>query len=145
MYFFFGFMSPENRSLVSVFSPSQLTITPSSSKNQQLCHKQSQLHNHKKKFFSIFSLLLKCDCSSFRDILHDPFSLLVPVRNMFSALSNYSLTFSGEKNVFLQFSWLLEMEVFFVLFLTCMTKPTCSAVIILFYYSPQSWHLFKMM
>lgn len=133
MNFFFGFMSPENRSLISVFSPTQLTITPSSSKNQQsLGHKQSQLHNQKKKIkilFNLSSLLLKCNCSSFRDILHDPFSLIVPIRNMFSALSNYSLTLSGEKSLFLQFSWLLEMEVFFVLFLTCTTKPTCSAVV----------------
>lgn len=78
-------------------------------------------------------------------MLHDPFSLLVPVRKMFSELSNYSLTLPDEKSLFLQFSWLLEIEVSFVSFLTRAMRPTCSAVIILFYYSPQFWHLFKMM
>lgn len=138
MNFFFSFLLPENRSLISVLSPSQLTITQRSSKNQQsLGHKESQIHNQKKKILiNLSSLLSKCDCSSFRDILHGPFSLLVPLEKMFSELSNYRLTLSGEKSLFLQFTRLSEVRVFFVLFLTCMTKPTCPAIIILFYYSP---------
>lgn len=115
MNFFFSFLSPKTRSLISVLSPSQLTIPQRSSKNQQsLGHKKSQLHNQKKKknLINLSSLLPKCDCSSFRDILHGPFSPLVPVEKMFSALSNYSLTLPGEKSCFLQFTWLSEVGAF---------------------------------
>lgn len=137
MNFFFSFMSPENRSSTSVFSPSQLTITQSSSKNQQsLGHKQCQLHNQKKNYFPFNLSARKMWLQQLQG--HPAWSILTAcscVRKMSSALSNYRLTLSGEQSLFLQFSWLVEMEVFFVLFFTCTTKPTCSAIIVLFYYS----------